>query len=325
MNPEYSALEWANRYYAATERKLEFRATSREEAVLWRASLRGKIIELLGGFPANRVPLEVQIQGEEDAGDFIIRTLTFRSDEWSVVPADLLIPKDLKPGEQRPAVIAHHGHGPGRKMLLGDVDAHHGFGAGFARRGFVTLVPDGRGWGERGEEEGRENLNLMLMGKTIVGLRVWDSRVGFDLLQSLDFVAPDRLGMVGLSGGGTVTTFTAAVDERVKCTCISGYTCTWLGSIMAMNHCPCNFIPGILEWAENYDVAGLIAPRALIVEAGDKDPIFPLPAVEAAWEKLECIFGVYGARDKLDLDVFSGDHQFSGTKSYDFFTKHLMK
>jgi len=324
MNPEYSALEWSNRYYAATERKLEFRANTLQEADLWRASLRGKVIELLGGFPSKRVPLEAQIQNEEDAGDFIIRTLTFRSDEWSVVPADLLIPKDLKPGEKRPAVLAHHGHGQGRKMLLDDVDAHHGFGAGFARKGFVTLVPDGRGWGERGEEEGRENLNLILMGKTIVGLRVWDSMVGFDLLQSLDFVDPDKLGMVGLSGGGTVTTFTSAIDERVKCACISGYTCTWLGSIMAMSHCACNFIPGILEWAENYDVAGLIAPRPLIVEAGDQDPIFPLPAVKEAYAKLEEIYEVYGVREKLDLDVFSGDHQFSGAKSYDFFVKHLM-
>ncbi len=59
MNPEYSALEWSNRYYAATKRKLEFQATSLQEADLWRASLRGKVIELLGGFPSKRVPLEV--------------------------------------------------------------------------------------------------------------------------------------------------------------------------------------------------------------------------------------------------------------------------
>jgi len=322
---EYSALEWADKFYQQTERKLGFKAKNPHEARLWREALAGKVIELLGGFPRERCDLEVEVVAEQDRGAYIQRTLRYRSDEWSVVPADLLIPKGLKPGEKRPGLIAQHGHGKGRVSVLewDETDVHHAFGAEFAKRGFVVLAPDARGFGERGEEESRENLNLILLGKTIIGLRVWDAMRGFDLLQSLPEVDPERLGMAGLSGGGTVTTFTAALDERVKACCVSGYIASWRGSIMAMNHCTCNFVPGILEYAENYDVAGLIAPRALIMEAGDKDPIFPLPAVREAEAKLKEIYQVYDAPEQYELHVFEGEHQWSGARSYDFLAEKL--
>ena len=84
-----------------------------------------------------------------------------------------------------------------------------------------------------------------------------------------------RVGLMGISGGGTVTSFATALEPRIKVAMISGYLNTFKDSIVAMSHCIDNYVPGILNWCENYDVASLIAPRPLYVESGERDNIFP--------------------------------------------------
>ena len=85
-----------------------------------------------------------------------------------------------------------------------------------------------------------------------------------------------KIGCMGISGGGLVAAFTSILDERIKATVISGYTSTFKGSIMDRRHCLDNYIPGILEYTEMPDLIGLIAPRALFIEAGTADHLFPL-------------------------------------------------
>jgi len=69
--------------------------------------------------------------------------------------------------------------------------------------------------------------------------------------------------------------YAAAVEERIKVAVISGYLNTFKDSIMAMKHCECNYLPGILKYGEMYDICSLIAPRPLLIESGKNDPIFP--------------------------------------------------
>jgi len=92
---------------------------------------------------------------------------------------------------------------------------------------------------------------------------------------------------------------------------------------MAMDHCPCNYVPGILRYAEMYDVASLIAPRPLLVESGTKDSIFPVQAVLKAYEKVGRVYELLGAEERLDKDIFGGRHQISGKKAYDWLRKWL--
>ena len=85
-----------------------------------------------------------------------------------------------------------------------------------------------------------------------------------------------KIAMTGNSGGGTITLFTAAIDTRIAIAIPSCYFCTFKGSIGAMRHCDCNYVPGILRLGEMYDIAGLITPRPFKVIAGRTDPIFPI-------------------------------------------------
>jgi fermentation-respiration switch protein FrsA (DUF1100 family) len=85
-----------------------------------------------------------------------------------------------------------------------------------------------------------------------------------------------------------------------------------------MDHCPCNYVPGLLQDAEMYDIAGLIAPRPLLVESGTADHIFPLSGAMEAYERVRSVYAALEAADRIDKDVFEGGHQISGAKAYDF-------
>ena len=127
-----------------------------------------------------------------------------------------------------------------------------------------------------------------------------------------------RLGSMGISGGGLHTFFSTALDTRIKACVISGYYSTFRDSILAMDHCTCNFVPGLHEFGEMYDIIGLIAPRPVMVEAATRDPIFPIGAVKKSVARARKVYDVFGARERVNTDYFEGRHQVSGAKAYDF-------
>ena len=165
--------------------------------------------------------------------------------------------------------------------------------------------------------------NALHFGLTVAGIRVWDACRMIDVLQSRPEVATGRIGMVGISGGGMVTQFTAALDERVLAACVSGYCNRYADCILAIRHCIDNYVPALGLLADNDDIACLIAPRPLLIEAGTKDAIFPIAATRSAVRKLRRCYDLLDAADALETDLFEGDHHFHGAKVWSFFDRHL--
>ena len=95
----------------------------------------------------------------------------------------------------------------------------------------------------------------------------------------VELLDPSRLGMVGLSYGGTVTLFTAAIDSRVAAAVVSGYFSSWAESHkMPWNMCGSQVLSGMLGRIEHEDLGALIAPRPLLIESGTEDLLFPVAA-----------------------------------------------
>ena len=90
-----------------------------------------------------------------------------------------------------------------------------------------------------------------------------------------------------------------------------------------MDQCPDNYVPGLLNVAEMPDVAGLIAPRALFCESGDRDPIFPRPAFDQAVAQVRAIYAAFNAPAQFDAEVFAGDHRFHGAGAFPFLASRL--
>ena len=261
------------------------------------------------------------------------------------VPGGLLpIPGDKT--AKRPVVVAIHGHGYGSRDLVGlrpdgimrepgdDKGYQKDFALELVRHGFVVLVPEVVGFGDmRLSEDMKERVgtsschrlttNLEMMGLTLGGLRVFQIQKILDYLETRVDLDTGRIGCMGISGGGLVCAFAAALDDRIKAAVVSGYTNTFKSSVLAIPHCIDNFFPNLVRIAELPDLIGLIAPRPLLVESGTEDSIFPVAAVREAYAQLEKIYGLLDAGEKLDLDLFPGDHQIGGVKAYPWLQRWL--
>jgi dienelactone hydrolase len=331
------------RWYNLTVPKYSFNAKAVSEWEMWRDNLKRVFINQLGGFPEEKVDLNPQIIEQEELRDHIRQRVAFATMEDLEILAYVLIPKNAT--GKLPAIIACHGHGYGSKDVVGlnfdgsekTGDAGYGknFGLELVKKGFLVIVPELLGFGDRTLEEDslkpykgenscyKISTNLLLLGKTIAGIRVYETIRTIDYLLTRNDVDADRIGCMGISGGGLVCAFTSAIDERIKVSVVSCYLNTFKDSIMAVRHCIDNYIPGILQYAELPDIVGMIAPRPLLIEAGIYDHIFPIHGTRTAFEKLEAIYDLLGAREKLDKDFFEGGHQISGQKAYDWFIKWL--
>jgi hypothetical protein len=92
---------------------------------------------------------------------------------------------------------------------------------------------------------------------------------------------------------------------------------------MSVSHCIDNYVPGILNWAEQYDVAGLIAPRPLFAESGDRDDIFPVAAARESFRRVQKVYAIFDASAATEHETFDGPHSFWGKRGLPFLEKNL--
>ena len=338
-----------------------FQATSPDEWKIWQEGLRNAFTNVLGlakipHFPtgdSRQKNVAASVEWLED-----VQLDGYRRQRISLpicpeldTPVYILTPTDSAqiPGgstSKRAVVVAIHGHGYGSRDLVGlrpdgtqrepgdDKGYQKDFALELVRHGFVVLVPEVVGFGDmRLSEDLRERVgtsschrlttNLEMMGLTLGGLRVYQIQKILDYLETRNDIDTGRIGCMGISGGGLVCAFASALDDRIKAAVVSGYTNTFKGSVLAIPHCIDNFFPNLVRVAEMPDLIGLIAPRPLLVESGTEDPIFPVAAVHEAYAQLEKIFTLLDARDKLDIDLFPGNHQIGGVKAYPWLQRSL--
>jgi dienelactone hydrolase len=163
----------------------------------------------------------------------------------------------------------------------------------------------------------------LLFGETMIGWRVYDVMRTIDWIETRKELDSSRVGCMGISGGGTCTLFATALEPRIKTAMVSGYLNTFRDCILSLSHCIDNYVPGILRWAEMYDVAGLIAPRPLIAESGTRDPIFPIEASKESFARVKKVYGVFDAEAALEHEIFEGEHQFHGVRGLPFLARQL--
>ena len=345
---EYSCLEYWRKLYLEEKPKMAFQGENLESYNTWKAVFSKKFIECLGRIPSDQISLDTKITEEIDNKYYTRKKVIYRADEYSKIPAYLFIPKNRE--FPVPAVICPHGHGRGKVDPAGIIESkndiahltqyNYDYAVQFVKQGYVTLAPDLRCFGERGDdpdevyglmkiEEGTHwcDINFirgMLLGYNLLTLHIFDIGRGIDLLQSLDEVIKDRIGCVGLSLGGTTTLFSTAYHNRIKVAGVSGYLNSWKGFPMKSGQiCGSQIVPGLLEFGDHAEIAGLICPRPLFVESAINDPIFPIEYSRETCKKVREIYRVANAEDKFAVEEFEGLHEFRGNRVFDFFDRNL--
>ena len=330
--------------YAAAPRRLRFQARSRGQAETWQQQLRAKVIELIGAFPSQRQPLRPVLLDTRAFPGYRREKILFDSRPGVSVLAYVLIPTKI--ATPAATMICIPGHGRGVDDIVGIDDRgrertdkagyQHDFAIQVAEAGMAAVAIEPMGFGCRRDPiNARQSLSrkacdpaaggALLVGETMISWRVWD------VIRTLDYIATrpeldsDRVGCMGISGGGTVTLFAAALEPRIRAALVSGYLNTFRDSVGSLAHCIDNYVPGILNWAEMHDIAGLIAPRPLFVESGDKDNIFPIKASIESFNHVRDIYNVFGAADRVEHEVFPDEHAFWGKRGIPFLARHLAR
>lgn len=327
---------------ADESRTLGFQRVGSQDWKAWRNALRSQFKQSLGGLQEMDDELRPRLLERVECEEYTREKIEITTAAALRMPMYLLLPKG-RPGKL-PVVVACHGHGYGHLAALGLLpdgqeigDAfsdHKKFAISLVQRGFAVLVPELLGFGERKlENEVIVNSHsnscfsigvfLLMMGKTMAGMRIQETMKAIDYACSREEIDPDRVGIMGLSGGGLVTAFTSALDERVQATVVCCYTNTFRDSILSSRHCIDNYIPGILRYAEMPDLIGLIAPRPLFIEAGKDDPLFPVHGTEKAIATLQAVYSAAGAEQALDSHIFPGVHEVWGERAYPWLENQL--
>lgn len=338
---ELDPVEWTLNRYRSARLQLTFQATTRGEAEQWQRQLRAKLTDLLGGFP-ERTPLKPQSLDKRDLPGYTREKIWFESRPGNGVILYLLLPTGSP--APHPAVICIPGHGRGVDDIVG-IDENgndrtgkpgyqHDFAIQAVEHGLAAVAIEPMAFGHRRDPitiaKGPSETacqpaagSALLMGQTMIGWRVWDVMRTIDWIETRPELDARRVGCMGISGGGTCTQFSAALDTRIKAAFVSGYLNTFRDSIMSVSHCIDNYVPGILNWAENYDVAGLIAPRPFFSEGGTRDPIFPVAATRESFMRVKKVYDMLGASDLAQQEIFDGEHEFHGVKGLPFLAKAL--
>lgn len=321
--------------------KMPFVGGSPEEIEAWRQKLSGELLELLGGFP-RRGPLEAEIVECVEFDKYTRERIHFQSREDLTVKAFLLLPKK-RPDRER-CMLCLPGHGRGVDEIVGikedgttrtrPDEYQKDFAVQCAERGIAAFAVEPLGFGERrdaharGEKADHSSCEpssgvALMLGETMVAWRVWDVIRAIDYLETRDEIDAERIGAMGISGGGTVTFWGACLEPRIRVALVSGYFCTFDECIMAVPHCIDNYIPGICRLGDMPEFAGLIAPRPLFVESGTKDEIFRIDGAKRAVARAETIYEACGAEDRIGHEFFEGVHEFHGKDGFEFIEKWL--
>ena len=347
---------WA--LYRPDEAPLRFCAATEDEARSWQERVRPLLkttVGFLPGLPEQSregapslpdAPLEPQVLEVVDKGDYTREKLLLRTSAYTVMPVYILKPKSQ--AAPLPVVLALHGHGYGVKDIVGlwedgternTPDGYHkDFAVELCRKGFLVAAPEISCFGER--QTDFSHLNKLIgqgepttchhtaalafhLGGSVVGLRVRDGIRLVDYLETRPDADTARLGAMGISGGGMHTFFSTCLDPRIRACVVRGYFSPYRNSIFGMHHCTCNYVPGLHSFGEIYDLAGLIAPRPMLIEAGTRDPIFPIEAVKEAVARTQEVYSVFGAKDQLETDYFEGRHRINGERAYNFLWEKL--
>lgn len=322
---------------------MAFSGRTKDEWETWYGKAYEKYLELLGEFP-QKADLEAETKYSVEDGELIREYVVFNAEKYMSVPCQVLYPKKMKTDKSNAAILCSHGHGKfGKDAVAGfratseheaDIrQCNYNYGEQMARAGFLTISPDLRVFGERRDGydpfPGRDacNVNFIkgaLLGVYTLTLNIWDIKCCIDYLETRPEVDAGRIGMMGLSQGGTMTAFAAAADTRIKAADIIAYVNPWAGfGIKRANFCGSQIIPGVYKYFDTDEIAGLIAPRPLLLEMGIYDTCFYIQDMLKGYEGVKEIYDAAGAGDRLWADIHPGPHAFSGRKAFEFFKKYL--
>lgn len=262
--------------------------------------------------------MEVRLRETETRDGLVIESLVLEIEGVEPVPALLTRPRE-ESDRPRPAVLFHHSHGDrfdlGKRELLEGREyiASPPPAIDLARRGWIALCLDQRGFGERAEPgESARFKEALWRGETLWGGRVYDGLRALDYLIERPDVDADRVATAGMSMGSTMAWWLGALDPRLRAVvdlfCLGDFDALLETGNFDL-HGVYYFVPGLLKHFTTADINALIAPRAHLAIAGLRDPLTPVCGLDRLERELGEVYRARGAVDKFRLSRLDAGHR----------------
>ncbi len=306
--------ETAQQQLAARKKTIAALTTPEQMAERQRA-VRAKLLELIGGLPDYRGPLKSRTVWRKDLGSYVIEGVAYESLPGYTVTANLYRPRALG---RYPAILFSMGHWDQGKA------AAQTLAVNLARKGFVVLAYDPVGQGERQqvydrrvgrsiaggsvEQHFQAGALAVLAGQNVARYFIWDGMRGIDYLMTREEVDPERIGATGCSGGGTQTTYIAALDDRVK---VAAPAC-YMQSFELLFAGPVGdseqSFPGFLAAGlDQTDYVELFAPKPWLISSTEQD-FFTPAAAKLVYDEARAWYSKLDAADRVKWVVGPGGH-----------------
>ncbi len=291
---------------------------------------RSRLIDMLGGFPDWKLELRPHCEDLFEAS-----FCTGYSVEFDVLPGVrlrgiLAIPKHVE--LPTAAVMAQHGYVSAPETVMGlrsPESVYHAYGLELARRGYVVFAHKNLSFREPRSQVHRK---AMLIGETLLGMDVFQTSRVIDYLQSLPEVDPRRIGMYGISQGGMTTLYATACDTRIAASVVCAYFNDRTPKMVVSGGSDYTAyidteeldkdIHGMLDFTD-VELATLICPRPLLIEAGRRDGSCHWPMVESEFAKVREVYRKADFLEQVELDLHDGGHEIHGVRSFPFLDRWL--
>lgn len=323
--------------------RFRFSGKSKEDFQKWKNEALPLVKATLGEFP-QKVQLNPELQAEWLHDGLCKQRWIIDVSKHISAVLQVNFPAEVSKSGRLPGILCWHGHAfGGKEPVMGndsstemrDVIRQHNydFGHRMAKEGFVTFGIDWFGFGER-NDSGKPNwrsqpeskdwcdvyyLHATMLGMTPLSIYVAHGMAVVDFICTLSQVDPERLGVMGLSGGGTLTVWSALFDPRLKAAEVICYSDLWAAfGYRDINYCGMEVAPGLFNLVDVPDLEGLIAPVPLLLDIGVYDTCYKVDTAMQCYSRLKKIYQAAGASDELQLDLFPGEHAWGGNKSVKF-------
>lgn len=287
-----------------------------EQIAAYQNRLREFFTRQLGGWP-ERTPLNGRVVGQIDAGDYRLEKVIFESQPKHHVTATLYLPQTSPP---HPVVLVSSGHSRTAKAA----EYNQRIGITLARHGMAALCYDPIGQGERSQildKDGRPQFSgttqehfLIGVGSILVGTntaryRAWDGMRAIDYVSSRPDLDPKRIGFTGCSGGGTLTSYVMALDERVACAAPACYLTTFrrLIETIGPQDAEQNIFGQIAFGLDHPDYVLMRAPRPTLISSTTGD-YFDIAGAWDNYRQGKRVYAKLGYPERVDLIEAEGSH-----------------
>lgn len=312
------------------------RLRTKEEWLMRQAIVRNKLSGIIGPFP-EKTPLNVQVTGILQRNGYRIEKTLYESVPGYYIPGALYIPDGIR--GKAPAIFYACGHS--REGFRHPTYQH--IIINLVKKGFVVFTIDPMGQGERYEywnvekdqarfpipdhEHSYAGAQCILAGYSTARYFIWDVIRGIDYLLSRPEVDPGRLGITGRSGGGNLSAYLGALDDRIYAAAPECYITSYkyLFKSIGPQCAEQNLYQMIARGFDHADFIEVRAPKPTMIISTTRD-FFSIQGTRESFREAAGIYEAYGAGEMLTMVEDHAEHTSTRKNReamYAFFQEHL--